>query len=223
MVKSWSMAFVITALSFFSHHLYATINYVVNQNIINYSQKLVFNNTTTSLTKKFTSQLSNEQFVIAKLQLSSKRYKKRRWTKKRRWAKKRRIRKRYLKYSRYKKLINRAARKTGVDPRLIRSVIKAESGFNPRARSHSGAVGLTQLMPRTARQFGVKNRMNPASNVMGGARYLGYLLRKYRGNKRLAIAAYNAGPGAVKRYGNRVPPYRETRRYVRKVLRNYRR
>jgi soluble lytic murein transglycosylase-like protein len=80
-----------------------------------------------------------------------------------------------------------------------------------------------QLMPRTARQFGVKNRMNPASNIMGGARYLRYLLRKYGGNKSLAIAAYNAGPGTVKRYGNKIPPYRETRRYVRKVLRNYRR
>ncbi|WP_069473038.1 lytic transglycosylase domain-containing protein, partial [Candidatus Marithrix sp. Canyon 246] len=121
----------------------------------------------------------------------------------------------------YGKQIARAARRTGVDPRLLRSVIKAESNFNARARSSAGAVGLMQLMPATARRFGVKNRRNAGSNIMGGARYLRYLLKRYRGNKRLAMAAYNAGEGRVRRNGGKVPSY--TKRYVNKVLRGYHR
>jgi soluble lytic murein transglycosylase-like protein len=121
----------------------------------------------------------------------------------------------------YGKQIARAARRTGVDPRLLRSVIKAESNFNAKARSSAGAVGLMQLMPATARRFGVKNRRHAGSNIMGGARYLRYLLKKYRGNKRLAMAAYNAGEGRVRRNGGKVPSY--TKRYVNKVLRGYNR
>jgi soluble lytic murein transglycosylase-like protein len=171
--------------------------------------------------------LARKKAKKRKLTLARKKAKKRKLT----LARKKRLRKKKYKIARsrsskyykvnglYGKQIARAARRTGVDPRLLRSVIKAESNFNPRARSSAGAVGLMQLMPATARRFGVKNRRNAGSNIMGGARYLRYLLKKYRGNKRLAMAAYNAGEGRVRRNGGKVPSY--TKRYVNKVLRGY--
>ena len=118
---------------------------------------------------------------------------------------------------RYDALIRRHALNYGVRADLVRAVIQVESGFNPRARSPKGAVGLMQLMPTTAAALGVADRYDPAENIRGGVAYLSRLLRQYEGNEELALAAYNAGPQAVERYGNDVPPYRETRDYVRRV------
>jgi len=112
--------------------------------------------------------------------------------------------------------IEHAARQYRVDPALVRAVIHAESGFNPRARSHKGAQGLMQLMPATARELGVRNAMLPDENIRGGARYLAALLARFRHDITLAAAAYNAGPEAVQRYAG-VPPYAETRVYVQRV------
>lgn len=114
-------------------------------------------------------------------------------------------------------LIDHHARQHSVRPDLVRAVIAVESAFNPRARSHKGAMGLMQLMPATAARFDVDRPYDPAQNIGAGVAYLRELLDRYRGDETLALAAYNAGPGAVDRYGLRVPPYRETRDYVRKV------
>ena len=118
---------------------------------------------------------------------------------------------------RYDALIRRHASNYGVRAELVRAVIQVESAFNPRARSPKGAVGLMQLMPATAAALGVADRYDPAENIRGGVAYLSRLLRRYDGNEELALAAYNAGPQAVERYGNDVPPYRETRDYIRRV------
>lgn len=117
-------------------------------------------------------------------------------------------------------LARAAAERYGLDPELVLAVVGVESGFEPRAQSPKGAQGLMQLMPATAVELGVTDRLDPAANLDGGSRYLDSLLRKYRGDLRRALAAYNAGPGAVARYGG-VPPYRETQEYVRRVLRRY--
>jgi soluble lytic murein transglycosylase-like protein len=117
----------------------------------------------------------------------------------------------------FEPLVREHAARQSLRPDLVRAVIQVESGFNPWARSPKGAMGLMQLMPGTARELGVRDAYNPAENIRGGTAYLRQLLDKYEGNEELALAAYNAGSGAVDRYGRRVPPYQETRDYVRKV------
>jgi soluble lytic murein transglycosylase-like protein len=117
---------------------------------------------------------------------------------------------------RFDDLVVAHAQRHALRPELVRSVIQVESGYNPRATSPKGAMGLMQLMPATARELGVRNAYDPEENIRGGTAYLRRLLDKYNGNEELALAAYNAGSGAVDRYGH-VPPYRETRDYVRKV------
>lgn len=118
---------------------------------------------------------------------------------------------------RYESFVVEHSAKQSLSPELVRAVIQVESGFNPRARSPKGAMGLMQLMPATARELGVVNPYDPEENIRGGTTYLRRLIDRYAGDVRLALAAYNAGSGAVDRHGGTVPPYRETRDYVRKV------
>lgn len=119
--------------------------------------------------------------------------------------------------ARFDDLIEHYATSLDVSADLVRAVIQAESGFNPRAVSPKGAMGLMQLMPATARELGVNDPFHPADNIRGGVTYLARLLARYDQSVELALAAYNAGPASVERYGNAVPPYRETRDYVRKI------
>lgn len=123
--------------------------------------------------------------------------------------------------ARYAKPIQDAAKATRLDAALIHAVISAESGYNPFARSRKGAAGLMQLMPETAKRYGVKNRLDPAQNISGGARYLRDLIRMFNNDVQLAVAAYNAGESAVIRAGNRIPPYQETMTYVPRVMSYY--
>jgi soluble lytic murein transglycosylase-like protein len=117
-------------------------------------------------------------------------------------------------------LIQRSARRHRLDALLLASIIEAESRFNPGALSPDGAVGLMQVMPATARRLGIRNPADPRGNVEAGARYLSLLMRRFDGDVVLALAAYNAGPEPVERFGG-VPPYRETRLYVERVLDRY--
>lgn len=117
----------------------------------------------------------------------------------------------------YEDLIAEHASRNDVSPDLVRAVIQAESAFNPRARSVKGALGLMQLMPATAAEFNVLNIFDPAENIRAGVAYLKSLLTRYNNDESLALAAYNAGPNAVEKYGRTVPPYRETRNYVARI------
>jgi soluble lytic murein transglycosylase-like protein len=123
----------------------------------------------------------------------------------------------------YDGVITGAAKAATIEAALVRAVIVVESGFNPRAISKKGAVGLMQLLPATARRYGVKNIYDPEQNVRAGARYLSDLLTRFDSNLELALAAYNAGEEAVERYGRHVPPFRETLAYVPSVMKVYQR
>ena len=118
-------------------------------------------------------------------------------------------------------LVAAAATRYALDPKLIVAVMRQESSFNPRAVSPKGARGLMQLMPATAARFGVRDIYDPAQNIEGGAQYLRFLLDTFNGNVELALAGYNAGENAVVRYGNRIPPYRETIDYVQRISAHY--
>ena len=117
----------------------------------------------------------------------------------------------------YDDLISEHAQNNGLRADLVRAVVQVESAFNVYARSAKGALGLMQLMPATIRQYGVKNPFDPEDNIRAGAAYLRELLDRYENNEQLALAAYNAGPGAVDRHGQTIPPYRETRNYVSRI------
>jgi soluble lytic murein transglycosylase-like protein len=118
-------------------------------------------------------------------------------------------------------MINSAASRYGIDPQLVKAIVKAESDYDEKAVSKKGATGLMQLMPATASRMGVRNIHDPEDNVEGGIRYLSQLLKMFDWQVPLAVAAYNAGENAVVKYGNRVPPYNETQTYVKRVMHYY--
>jgi len=122
--------------------------------------------------------------------------------------------------SAYVDIINTVCNRHGVDPALVHAIVKVESDFNPYALSRKGAMGLMQLMPQTAVEMKVGNSFNPHDNIDGGVKYLRYLIDRYEGNLSLALAAYNSGETAVKKWGT-IPPYRETQNYVQRILRIY--
>ena len=117
-------------------------------------------------------------------------------------------------------LINKYAQKNNLDPDFIKAVVKQESGFNPDAKSKCGAMGLMQLMPQTAKGLGVIDAFDPEQNIDGGTRYLKSMMNRFNNDPKLALAAYNAGPAAVQKYGD-IPPYRETQNYVKNILSSY--
>jgi|SRR5690625_3215734 len=117
-------------------------------------------------------------------------------------------------------IINEAAQRYNVDEKLIHAIIRAESNYNPNAKSNAGAAGLMQLMPNTARSLGVTDRYDIRQNIFGGTRYFSKMLMQHGGNLELALASYNAGPGNVKKYGG-VPPFKETQNYIQKVMKYY--
>ena len=119
-------------------------------------------------------------------------------------------------------LIEKTAKKLRLHPGLLHAIILVESAYNPKATSEKGAQGLMQLMPGTAERYGVTDAYDPLQNLEGGARYLKDLLAMFKYDLKLALAAYNAGEGAVKKYGNEIPPYPETQNYVIKVMGHYR-
>jgi hypothetical protein len=119
-------------------------------------------------------------------------------------------------------LIERTAKQLRLHPGLLHAIILVESAYNPKATSNKGAQGLMQLMPGTAKRYGVSDAYDPGQNLAGGARYLKDLLAMFKYDLKLALAAYNAGEGAVKKYGNEIPPYPETQNYVKKVMSHYR-
>ena len=121
----------------------------------------------------------------------------------------------------YDGMVMKSAARYGVDPNLVMAVMRQESGFNPRARSYKGASGLMQLMPATARRFGVENIYDPAQNIDAGTRYLRFLLDTFDGDVELALAGYNAGENAVVNSGYQIPRYRETQNYVRTISAKY--
>lgn len=137
-----------------------------------------------------------------------------------RQARARRSRRDPQRYRRYDGFIEEAARLYQLPINFVRAVVKVESDFNPNVVSRAGAMGLMQLMPRTAASMGVVDPFNPRQNILGGARFLRILANKFGGDLVLTVAAYNAGEGAVRRYRG-VPPYNETRRYVRRVIDHY--
>jgi soluble lytic murein transglycosylase-like protein len=116
-----------------------------------------------------------------------------------------------------KNMIAQAAQQNGVDPNLLDALVATESSYDPAARSHTGAMGLCQLMPGTAQQMGIANPLDPAQNLNGGAKYLSQLLKQF-GSAPLALAAYNAGPNAVAKAGNQIPNYPETQNYVQRIM-----
>jgi len=117
-------------------------------------------------------------------------------------------------------IIYRAGKRQGVDPRFIHAVVKQESRYNPKAVSGVGAEGLMQMMPATAKRFGLKDAFDPTANVEAGTRYLKFLLKRFNGDVSLALAGYNAGEGSVDKYKG-VPPYGETQNYVKKIEATY--
>lgn len=121
----------------------------------------------------------------------------------------------------YDRMVNKIARTYGLESALLHAVISVESRYSPRAVSKTGAQGLMQLMPQTAKRYGVADPLDPLQNLRGGAKYLRYLLKKYNNDRNLALAAYNAGEASVAKYGNRIPPYRETTDYVPRVMGYY--
>jgi soluble lytic murein transglycosylase len=122
----------------------------------------------------------------------------------------------------YDELISVASQQYGVDSRLVKAIIKAESDFDPKAVSKKGAMGLMQIMPENFQHLEIENPFDPQENIMGGTRYFRYLYDRFDGQLALSLAAYNAGPTAVDHYNKSIPPYRETEQYVRRVLDYYR-
>ncbi|MDR1677584.1 MAG: lytic transglycosylase domain-containing protein [Deltaproteobacteria bacterium] len=125
------------------------------------------------------------------------------------------------KSSAYEQMIDKAARKYRISPALVKAVIQTESNFNSRAVSAQGAVGLMQILPSTARSMGISSPLEPYNNITAGVRYLKMLLEEFGNDEYLAVAAYNCGPEAIKRYGGKMPPYNETKIFVRQVMHYY--